>query len=130
MKKLFFASVVVACGISTSYADFSSPSGNIVCGASGNGVLCHIGEADNLKPLRPIPKDCPTDWENWFYIGRSGSANHVCKGDWDFGNPTPLNFGSSTTINGITCTSQSTGMTCKNKQGHGFSVGKQNQKFF
>src|SRR3954452_15497664 len=41
-----------------------------------------------------------------------------------------LAYGTSAKLGPFTCTSQTTGLTCKNRQGHGFFVSVQSQRVF
>ncbi|MES2916214.1 MAG: DUF6636 domain-containing protein [Pseudomonadota bacterium] len=45
------------------------------------------------------------------------------------GNPV-LPYGEAVSLGGISCVSARTGMTCTNRDGHGFSVAKAIQKLF
>jgi len=117
---------------------FKTPSGNIVCGysiASGSAFV-ECGIKSGLKP--PPPRvQCsggdPTDKR--VSLGASGQAvPTTCAGD-----PGPflfeakasvLGYGQSWSGGGITCTSATTGLTCKNRAGHGFFLSRERWRSF
>lgn len=115
----------------TASADFKSPTGNIICSPNGSGVVCMIMNRSNAKPARPKPRNCDLDWGNVFYVSRSG-AGLSCHGDIPV-NPntrTVLAYGKTYKGNGWQCTSRTTGMTCKNSQGRGFTLSRAKQTVF
>jgi Family of unknown function (DUF6636) len=113
---------------------FKTPSGKIVCewatfgvaGAPRTSVEC--GVATGLKP--PIPKT-GSACQHLDYVGnRVGllATGHVqliaCAGDaGPFGEPgrtVYLHYGKSWKAGGIVCTEATRGLTCRNRNGHGF----------
>jgi hypothetical protein len=117
---------------------FKTPSGNIVCGysvtaAHGASVECGIRSG-----LRPAPRNTCTDLD---YSGKRVSltatgraAPVVCAGD-----PGPflfaararvLAYGRSWRGGGIACTSRRTGLTCRNRRGHGFFLSRARWRSF
>jgi hypothetical protein len=111
---------------------FRSPSGNIGCMAmtgSWTGVRCDVMELAMSYPQRPA--DCDLDWGHAFEVAEAGPGTPVCAGDtvMDPG-AMVLPYGGSITGGGVTCTSERTGMTCVNSQGHGFSVARAAQRVF
>jgi TPR repeat protein len=110
---------------------FRMPSGRIVCMADGSGIRCDFS-ADTLSfPLSS--SSCPMggNYGDAFYLQQNGKAGPQCHTDTILGESLPtLSYGSTWTNNNITCTSQSTGLTCKNSLGHGFSINKTSQKIF
>lgn len=138
MKKLKFSplifSILALISIS-SHADFQTPSENIVCSTraevnENGGVTCLIRDI-NSKPIISRPKDCDGDWGNMFYVSATGKTKLACYSDHPFDQyPLTLNYGD--TIKGKTyqCTSQKTGMTCMNKELHGFTLSKDSQNIF
>ncbi len=120
---------------------FKSPSGNIVCGygiAPDGSVSMECGIKSGLKPP-PKPIHCDAGDPNHKRVGLTdtGRARPVlCAGD-----PGPLlpqieakaavlRYGSSIKIGGITCKSATTGLTCQNRAGHGFSLSRQSWRVF
>jgi hypothetical protein len=115
-------------------AQFRSPTGNIHCfmfAGDGDwwGARCDILEA--TRSFAVPPADCDLDWGHAFEVPARGAAGPVCAGDTvaDPGAPV-LGYGRSVSIGGVICTSEQTGMTCQNRQGHGFSLSRARQRVF
>ena len=108
----------------------------IVCSTSSDnnpngGVMCYITDMTNTKPAQPRPKDCEFDWGQAFQVEKTGRASMFCYSDYPFDNhPTVLNYGQTLKGKTYECTSKTTGMTCKNTSGHGFTLSKGSQKLF
>lgn len=111
---------------------FKTPSGKIVCewatyiGAPPALVEC--GVATGLKP--PIPKTGP-DCQHLDYVGNrvklatTGPVHSVaCAGDAgpfaDPGHTDYVRYGQSWKGGGIVCSEATGGLTCRNRDGHGF----------
>jgi hypothetical protein len=122
---------------------FKSPSGKIFCAWERGGhpsaaVLC--GVATGLKP--PIPKSAdPAACKASDYVGNrveldvTGRVRLVpCAGDaGPFADPdhTPyLRYGRSWSTAGLTCTSATTGITCRNRDRHGFFLSLRSWRTF
>lgn len=136
IKTLLSLSLPLTClASSLSYADFRSPSGNVVCSTSADlnpkgGVYCYVG-TDNSKPPIPKPRDCDYDWGGAFGVEKTGRTQMYCVSDYPFDpNPTVLNYGQTLKGKTYECTSLTTGMTCKNTSGHGFTLSKSSQSIF
>lgn len=114
------------------YLAFRSPSGNIHCAIwTGDwaSARCDMGE---LTPTyRKRPASCDLEWGNYFAVDAQGKGYLACVGDtvYDPGAFT-LNYGKSVSLGAFTCTSQKSGMTCTNGQGHGFQIAKAKQQVF
>ena len=109
---------------------FKSPSGNILCQGSDDGVECLIINKTNTAIL-PKPKDCDLDWGGLFGVSNRGRAYLSCYSDaFDAPDMKVLNYGKSIRGEGWQCISQRTGMTCKNQQGHGFNLRRSQQTLF
>jgi hypothetical protein len=123
------------------YGSFKAPSRNIVCGWSidqhGRASM-ECGIKTGLKP--PPPRvHCEAGDPNDKRVGLSttGRARPVlCAGD-----PGPLlpvieakaivlRYGTKIKIEGITCSSATTGLTCRNRSGHGFFLSRQHWRTF
>jgi uncharacterized protein DUF6636 len=120
---------------------FKTPSKNVVCGYS----IAPSGEASlecGIKSgLKPPPKrvecDAGDPSDKRVSLRDTGRAVPVlCAGD-----PGPLlpqieararvlAYGSSTRIGGIGCTSEMTGLTCRNRSGHGFFLSRERWRTF
>ena len=102
---------------------FKSPSGNIHCWMDTSSTRCDV-----LKHSYPVPKrpaGCVGDWGMAFEVGTTGRGKFICVFDTVAGATKVLAYGKSRTIGRYTCTSRSTGMTCRNNRtGHGFTVSR------
>ena len=122
---------------------FKTPSSNIVCDyfvfvgsrAPESGVGCVIKSG-----LRPAPPRRPCGQDGGYagdrvFLGRTGRVQvPSCAGD-----PGPyvyvdvakvLGYGKTWSGGGIRCTSAITGVTCRNKSGHGFFLSRENWRAF
>jgi hypothetical protein len=110
---------------------FRSPSGNIHCaifGGDWTGARCDLVEFTSSFPR---PADCDLDWGYAFEVEITGPARLLCAGD-TVRNPASvvLDYGQSVTLGGIECTSLKDGVTCVNRNGHGFRVARARQELF
>ena len=117
------------------YGSFKTPSRNIVCGwsvAPDGSASMECGIKSGLKPPpKPIQCDAGDPNDKRVSLRATGRATPVlCAGD-----PGPLlpqieakasvlAYGSSTRVGAITCTSATTGLTCRNRDGHGFFLSR------
>ena len=112
---------------------FHTPSDNIHCMLMTGefaGVRCDMLELTQSFPKRPV--DCDLDWGDAFEVGPNDRQGHVvCHGDTVI-NPDSmeLGYGASAQLGEFRCTSEKTGVTCQNANGHGFSIAKARQKLF
>jgi hypothetical protein len=123
------------------YGSFKTPSRNIVCGYSidqhGKASM-ECGIKSGLKPPPPrIHCDAGDPSDKRIGLTETGRARPVlCAGD-----PGPLlpqieakavvlRYGTKIRIAGITCSSAITGLTCKNRSGHGFFMSRQSWRLF
>jgi hypothetical protein len=118
---------------------FRTPSGNIVCGYTvGSDGLASM-ECGIKSGLQPPPRriHCQAGDPNDKRIGLTATGRAVpvlCAGD-----PGPflveakarvLAYGHSWSAGGITCTSATTGITCRNRAGHGFFLSRERWRVF
>lgn len=107
---------------------FQSPSGNITCGfternAGGTrtGVTCQISEFSFRSPA----SNCHGGGNGGAVVLRPpAKPSFTCLGGVESGGPT-LPYGSKIRVSGVTCASQSDGVTCLDARGHGFRLAKQ-----
>src|SRR4051812_13204261 len=101
---------------------FQLPSKNIGC-ATGEGVLV----CDVLSGLSPEPKrKCEVDWTG-MEMERLGPAQPRCAGDTAYDQKSPvLQYGRSWAKDGFSCESAQTGLRCRNQEGHGFTLSREN----
>jgi hypothetical protein len=103
-----------------STAAFQMPSGNIGCLFGFRRLRCDI-----LSGLEPEPDEaCEFDWVG-VDMGVTGPAAPNCGSDtvYDADAPT-LAYGSTWRRGGITCESDESGLTCTNREGHGFALAR------
>jgi hypothetical protein len=114
-----------------------TPSHNIFCLASPPGpgqpaanLRCDIMQKSTPSP-RP-PANCPLSWGDAFGLDPTGQGYLVCHGDTTRDPTAPvIPYGSQWRPLGLfVCTSQTTGLTCVNSQGHGFSIARAGQRVF
>lgn len=138
---------------------FQTPSKNIFCiyynaadGSGGGSVYCEIEKFtpsfDEAYALSTDPENLsckPEDLSRYELSYNSSSGQNYCPID-DLAEAkitydpvagadvlsaiVDLGYGSTFEKNGISCTSEKTGLTCKNTAGHGFSLSKAKQKIF
>lgn len=105
---------------------FQSPTGNLHCviwqDEKGVDVRC---DRANFTAAPARPADCQLDWGHAFALNATGPGYAVCAGDTVMTSGTAvLNYGQSAEWGGIRCTSERTGVTCRNAQGGGFSISR------
>jgi hypothetical protein len=111
---------------------FRSPSGNIHCLLTDGewaGARCDILQF--TPSFTRAPPGCDLDWGMAFWVAPSGPGELACVSD-SVAEPTAqtLPYGGTISLGGISCTSEKTGMTCVNRQGHGFRVARARQELF
>lgn len=107
---------------------FSSPSTNIGCQITDDGVRCDI-EKRRYKPPRK-PRGCDLDFGNALAVGE-GEPDFVCAGDTVLGAPTLLAYGTATRVGDYGCQSRKTGMRCYNlRTGRGFLLSRELYEFY
>ncbi len=111
------------------YVSFQSPSGNAHCTISTEPgevsfASCELREFTGKIPKRPA--DCDLDWVPGASVDAKGRVSVFgCQGDTDVNPSNPkLAYGKSMKSGPYTCTSATSGITCKVKSGRGFLVSK------
>lgn len=137
------ASAAVA-GSATRLPGFHSPSGNIKClfipatrdtgyGRAPAALLCQIAHADYASKLQARcmgPSGGGVDWHG-FLLTAAGKGGVNCSGGILYNPDTQrpsyvtLPYGRSWRQGVFTCSSRSTGVTCRNRAGHGVFVSRQ-----
>ncbi|SIT14928.1 hypothetical protein SAMN05421759_12134 [Roseivivax lentus] len=113
---------------------FETPSGNIDCyvGLSRNSsdITCSIWDRSG-PPARPAPADCRVGWGHTFEMGDRGPVRMRCDpGLRNFSQSSQMPYGRTEDFGGITCTSERTGLTCRNRTGHGFFLSRRVQRVY
>jgi hypothetical protein len=120
---------------------FKTPSGNVVCGygiAPDGTASMECGIKTGLRPPpRPVHCDAGDPNDKRVSLRDTGPAMPVlCAGD-----PGPLlpqiqakarvlAYGSTLQVGGIGCASATTGLTCRNRSGHGFFLSRERWRSF
>jgi len=134
--KAFVAGLVGACITASGSAlaqdiSFRSPTGNIHCmifSGTDAAARCDLSE---FTQSYPRPADCDLDFGYAFEVRAEGQGEPICAGDTVIDENAPvLAYGRSVVGSGITCTSEKTGMTCVNDEGHGFTLARRSQEAF
>lgn len=129
--------IVWAMAASPALADvwtFETPSTNIQCivgeGFGGSDLTCTIIEKGGTPP-RARPASCAADWGHTFFMNDTGPVRMICE---------PLNrargaqhqaeYGVTGEFGGIVCHSSTTGLECRNDDGHGFFLSRAVQRVF
>jgi uncharacterized protein DUF6636 len=112
---------------------FRSPSGNIKClfvPGPGN-LLCEIAHADYAEKLQNRCMSGPSvDWHG-FELGATGKGSITCSGGILYNPDTQrpsyalLPYGKSRRQGAFTCWSRASGVTCRNRKGHGLFISRQ-----
>jgi hypothetical protein len=133
------AALAVLAPVSAGAQDIVSmqmPSHNIYCQAVPPGLdgpqpslRCDIEQKSTRDP--PRPASCPLSYGDAFGLNPTGMGYLVCHGDTvKDADDAVVPYGRQWRAYGFTCTSQTTGVTCVNGQGHGFSLARASQKVF
>ncbi len=121
---------------------FRSPSGNILCAINSDGdpppfAECDIQEAD--FPEKARPGDCDLAWQGRYVMVADGQPQvGRCAGDpsgaWVYnqeGQGQVLQYGQTTLVVDLACTSEKDGMVCWNVETrHGFQVSRGGLQLF
>lgn len=112
-----------------------TPSGNIECAppTKGGGVVCNAIKHEWTLP--PKPASCEFEWTDAVFLQPTGRPGFWCSSNmafysgvywprFDFPYRTSLSGG------GITCVSRVSGVTCTNRDKHGFFLSRQRVTFF
>jgi hypothetical protein len=124
---------ILGLAIATSSAalgvDFTTPSRNIGCAGDASFVRCDISQTRAKPP--PKPRSCKYDWGNAFWLGRRGRPRRLCVSDTVLGSRHVLGYEKTARLGRrIACTSRRSGLTCRNRDGHGFFLSRERVRLF
>ncbi|GGJ25341.1 DUF6636 domain-containing protein [Deinococcus roseus] len=120
---------LLGCSFAQNLQGFQTPSGNIHCMLFDSELRCDLGTITARVP--PRPKDCELDWGNAFGMSLKGKAQRICHGDTVMNPNYPvLQYGKTWKKAGFVCTSLSSGLSCTNKDKHGWVLSKGRQVIF
>lgn len=123
------ASLAPAATASAKTGPFQSPSGNIGCYINPGGVRCDISKHDWPTPAEPA--SCDLDYGGGLTVGKTGRGTFFCAGDTTLHQGPVLGYGHRRSAGRFTCTSRSSGMTCRNRRnGHGYFLSRQSYRRF
>ncbi len=134
MRGLLAGLILIAAPAMADVSPFHTPSGNIQCtygedfGTQAD-VRCEIVER-NGPPARPKPASCNGSWGHVFWLRESGPVQMDCDAPYG-GEPSGDVAGYGQTADyggGFRCTSEKTGFTCVNRDGHGFFLSRAAQR--
>ena len=108
---------------------FRSPSGNIGCAMTSQGVRCDIRERSWRPP--PKPRSCDVDYGQGLAVDRTGRGRFVCAGDTTLGVGRTVAYGTLVRRGRFACRVRTTGVRCLNTRNrHGFALSRQGYRRF
>lgn len=110
---------------------FNTPSGNIGCIAFGQYLRCDIAHKSWQAPRVQSP--CRLVRGDSLTMRGTGRPVWTCHGDTALaprGSRRALAYGTRWQRGPFSCTSRITGLTCTNRQGHGFFLSRQSYRLF
>jgi hypothetical protein len=113
------------------YTSFNTPSGNIGCIAFGKYLRCDIARKDWNAPRAQHP--CRLVRGDSLTMRGTGRPLWTCHGDTALaprGSRRALAYGTRWHRGPFTCTSRIIGLTCTNRQEHGFFLSRQSYRVF
>lgn len=113
---------------------FRTPSDNIYCAYDDYDGTPHIRcDIMNYTPsIGGMPADCDLEWGDAFEITPShGRGEVICHGDTVRSpDAMTLDYGKTLEQGGLSCKSERSGLTCRNRKGHGFFLSRAKQRVF
>ncbi len=111
---------------------FMTPTGNIYCNGAVevSEISCSVVERSGPVPI-PKPASCNGVWGHRFNLAAKGKATMSCgqkPQKVDYTDIAP--YGVTAEFGDITCVSETTGLTCRNRSGHGFTLSRRQQSLF
>lgn len=129
------AALTVWSATATAITRFATPSRNIACAGDRTEMRCDIRETSATPP--PKPRNCRFDWGSSYVVTPGPRAGRgVCVSDTVLPSPGQririLKYGTSVAfgMRAIVCTSRTTGLTCRTKAGHGFTLSREAIRLF
>lgn len=111
-------------------AFFTLPSGNIGCQLVATEARCDIAEHDYRLPRAPAACDLSYGRAVSIVVG-APEATFVCHGDTVLGARRTLQYGESTVVGDVGCTSSEEGVYCYDlRSGRGFQLQRASARFF
>ena len=115
----------------TSYF-FTTPSGKIGCGVFRAPTTLRCDTKYETSFSRSGHTCTEGDYGHAFEVGQSGAGKAICAGDTVLSatDSHTIPYGKTWLLGPYSCTARTTGLTCRNGAGHGFSLSKEKQTLF
>ncbi|MEM9797310.1 MAG: DUF6636 domain-containing protein [Pseudomonadota bacterium] len=111
--------------------DFVTPSGNIYCQVGlerdFSDIFCRIHERQGV-PAAPALAGCANGHS--FAMGDRGPVQVSCEAGGRWPGQSEAAYGDTGQFGGIICRSETSGLTCTNRDGHGFFLSRRSQRAF
>jgi hypothetical protein len=134
------ASALIPAAVVMTRGHFKTPSGNIFCAYFRNaGAVVECVMRSEYEPLLPRrrPGCSRSYWIELSATGRLRTGGSVCPGEPDPEGPFigaeqawVLGYGKTWSGGGVRCTSAMSGLTCRNKSGHGCFLSREHWRAF
>lgn len=109
-----------------------TPSGNIQCmyykDAKNESLRCTV--LNSTAVFEKKPADCEFDWGADVGMDAKGKASRLCVSDTVAGKYPVVAYGTQWKKGAFSCTSATSGLTCRNSSRHGFTIAKAKQTIF
>lgn len=110
---------------------FRTPTGNIGCILLGGTARCDIDKRQWSPPARPAACSDEVYYGQGLEVTRSGRGRVVCAGDTARDPSAPvLAYRTAAKVGPLRCVSRTSGVTCTNGKGHGFTISVQRYRLF
>jgi hypothetical protein len=125
-----FAAISASTGSgATPISGIRTPTRNIACAATTGALRCTIARASYAKALQARCTAPPTglDWHG-FELTAAGRGAVTCSGGVLIAGPVryvTLAYGKTWRHGAYTCASRATGLTCRNRAGHGLFLSRE-----
>ena len=133
--RLFTATLLLTTPAFADVWSFATPSGNIECWVgedfNGSDITCTIFQRSH--PARvPQLAGCPLNQGVTFFMNDTGSVQANCTppSERPAGGQSVANYRVSSDFGGFSCHSATSGLQCRNLDGHGFHLSRANQQMF
>jgi hypothetical protein len=132
LASLFISLVLVPAASAGGSASFRTPSKNIYCARER---LTHTDflrcDVQKLRHKASRPKGCQFGFGNSFGMKPRGRAHALCVSDSVFDSHAKvLPYGTTRKYGPFSCDSETTGLRCTNRSGHGFSLNRTRFRLF
>lgn len=121
--------LVAALAFAPAASAFRSPTGNIGCALSSQGVRCDIQQRSWRPPAKP--RSCDVDYGQGLAVERTGRGRFVCAGDTVLGIGRTVAYGTLVRRGRFACRVRTSGVRCINTRNrHGFALSRQGYRRF